>query len=113
MIIEKRHLKRIQEKFNAQLAYRGRTFSVKASNLSDGGMYLETNTLQIPQGMLVDLEFYHGGNNWRISGLIVHRNSQGFGIMFKNIQPEISSLKNLGIQSVSAQPEFTQLPVQG
>ena len=111
MTIEKRHLLRTQENFNAQLVYRGRAFSVTVKNLCDGGVFLETEALQIPQGTLVDLEFYYGGNDWQISGLIVHRNSHGFGVMFKVIQPEIISRQNSVYQNVSTPPELIELPV--
>jgi len=90
MSVERRYSKRLPVNFPALVRYREfRPFPGRASNLSIEGAYLETETLKIPTGTLVGLEFLVYGRQWRVAALVVQRGSNGLGLMFRDAQPDL------------------------
>ena len=90
MSVERRYSKRLPVNFPALVRYREfRPFPGRASNLSLEGAYLETQNLSVPTGTLVALEFLVHGRQWRVAALVVQQGSNGFGLMFRDAQPDL------------------------
>ena len=92
MSIEKRHIKRIEYRFDVNIAYRRRSFQGVVRNLSRDGVFIETRLLTIPTGNMIDLEFSLGDDKWQISALIIHTTQSGMGVVFRVPQPELEVL---------------------
>ncbi len=89
MAIEKRHCPRTDLSIEAQILYRGRSFSARAHNLSRDGLFLQTGPLTIPSGMLIEISLTLGRNQRQITGLVTRSGAEGIGIMFRIPQPEL------------------------
>lgn len=89
MSIEHRYRARRSSDIQVQIQYRNRRFrSARGRNLSDQGMYLEVSNLTLPTGTLVVLEVRDMDRDWRIPAIVVHQDSNGIGVMFRDIHPE-------------------------
>ena len=91
MSIERRHQKRIEYRFDVNIAYRRRSFHGVVKNLTRDGVFIETRLLTIPSGNMIELEFSLGDDKWQISGLIVHTTQSGMGVVFRVPQPELET----------------------
>jgi len=73
-----------------QILYHGRRFlGATGNNLSNQGMYLDVQHLTLPVGTLVELELDWLGERRQIEAIVVHRNSRGIGVMFREPQPQM------------------------
>ena len=90
MPVERRYSKRYPMDGDVYIRYRKqRAFPAKAVNCSMQGMYLETRSLTLLTGALVELEIFRGGNFWEIMGIVTHSCDEGIGVMFWQPQPEL------------------------
>ena len=90
MPVERRYSKRHPMDGDVYIRYRKqRAFPAKAVNCSMQGMYLETRSLTLLTGALVELEIFRGGNIWEIMGIVTHSDDDGVGVMFWQPQPEL------------------------
>ena len=90
MTVEQRYSNRQPVDFEVEIRYRRRRFpSAHARNISSQGMYVETNYITIPRGTLVDLEIRRWGREWSIPSIVVHGDSRGMGLMFREAQSEL------------------------
>jgi hypothetical protein len=72
------------------IRYRKRRFlGAQARNITIGGMFLEVQSLTLPIGTPVELEFREFGRSWLIPGIVIRGNSQGIGVMFRDTQPDL------------------------
>ncbi len=72
------------------IRYRKRRFlGAQARNITVGGMFLEVQSLTLPIGTPVELEFREFGRSWLIPGIVIRGNSQGIGVMFRDAQPDL------------------------
>jgi hypothetical protein len=72
------------------IRYRKRRFlCAQARNITAGGMFLEIQSLTLPIGTPVELEFREFGRGWLIPGTVTQGNSQGIGVMFRDAQPDL------------------------
>jgi len=89
MNIEHRYRTRFASDIEVQIQYRNRRFrSARGRNLSDQGMYLEVSNLTLPTGTLVVLEVRDTDREWRLPAVVVHQDSTGIGVMFRDSHPE-------------------------
>lgn len=89
MAIEKRHCLRTDLGIEAQILYRGRSFSARTHNLSRDGLFLQTGPLTIPSGILIEISLTLGRDQWQIAGLVTRSGTEGIGVMFRMPQPEL------------------------
>ncbi|MEY6433156.1 PilZ domain-containing protein [Thioalkalicoccus limnaeus] len=90
MSVERRYSTRHPVDFLVYIRYRRRRFSEAAArNLSVQGLYLDVRALTVPTGTFVELEFDCLGREWLLPALVIHRESNGIGIMFCDPQPEL------------------------
>ncbi|SDY23277.1 hypothetical protein SAMN05421644_14027 [Allochromatium warmingii] len=90
MSIEHRYTRRHARDLAVQIQYRNRHFRrARGRNVSDQGMYLEVSNLTLPTGTLVVLEVRELERDWRIPAIVVHQDSSGIGVMFRETQPEL------------------------
>ena len=90
MGFERRLSPRIDHGFDVEIRYRDRrAFIAYAQNLSQSGIYLRTGSLSIPGGTLVDLQFTLDGELWQMAALVVRRDGEGIGLLFRIPQPEL------------------------
>ncbi len=89
MSVERRYHQRIERDLGVAIRYRQRTFMARLGNLSMGGIFLQREFLTIPTGTLIELELSLEGRQWQVSGLVVHADSRGIGVMFRVLQPEL------------------------
>ncbi|MTW21666.1 PilZ domain-containing protein [Allochromatium palmeri] len=109
MSIEHRYGQRRPRDIDVQIQYRNRRFrSAKGRNLSDQGMYLEVSNLTLPTGTLVVLEVRDMGREWRIPAIVIHQDSTGIGVMFRDMYPEF-----LAASAESFMPPMSQQPPNG
>ncbi len=66
-----------------------RIFPAQAKNLCIDGMFIQTDSLTLPKGNLVDLEFSLSENSWQIPAVVVHTSPGGLGVMFRKPQPTL------------------------
>lgn len=52
-------------------------------------MFLAVQSLTLPLGTAVELEFSVLGKNWLVPAIVIHGNSRGIGVMFRESQGEI------------------------
>ena len=89
MAFERRHSNRIEMDSDVQILYRGRSFMAKAANLSRDGVFLKTEALTFPVGMMVELHLSIEERQWQIPGLVIWSSRNGIGLMFQAPQSEI------------------------
>jgi len=94
MTVERRYSNRHPVDFEVEIRYRRRRFpSGRALNLSQEGIFLETRNLTLPRGTMLDLEIRRWGREWLIPAIVVHGNSRGVGLMFREVQAELFDLE--------------------
>jgi len=94
MTVERRYSNRHPVDFEVEIRYRRRRFpSGRALNLSQEGIFLETRNLTLPRGTMLDLEIRRWGREWLIPAIVVHGNSRGVGLMFREAQPDLYDLE--------------------
>jgi hypothetical protein len=109
MSIEHRYRARRSSDIEVQIQYRNRRFrSAKGRNLSDQGMYLEVSNLTLPTGTMVVLELRDMDQDWRIPAIVVHQDSTGIGVMFRETYPEV-----LGASALSLMPPMSRGALNG
>ncbi len=87
MTIEHRYCARHPMTIDVQIRYRKRHFrSAKGRNLSHLGMYLEVRNLTLPTGTMVTLGIHGVTQDWLFPAIVVHRDSSGIGVMFREPQ---------------------------
>ncbi len=89
MALERRHSHRIELHSNVQIIYRGRSFMARAANLSRDGIFLKTEALTFPVGMMVELHIGIAGRQRQIPGLVIWSTRNGIGLMFQAPQAEL------------------------
>jgi hypothetical protein len=62
-----------------------------ARDLSERGMFLAVQSLTLPIGTPVELEFSSLGRRWIFPAVVVHGDNTGIGVMFREPQPELFS----------------------
>lgn len=75
-----------------------RFLGAQAQNVSFRGMFLSVRALTLPIGTPVELEFRNLGKGWLIPALVIHRDSSGIGVMYREPQPDLC----IGIREQSA-----------
>ncbi len=90
MMIEKRYQARTDTRIEAEIRYRNRSFPATVTDISSGGLGLQTRNLQIPRGNMVGIHFRLGDTQWRLRGLIVERAGDRLSVMFPEPQPELA-----------------------
>jgi len=89
MSVERRYSKRYPVDGDVYIRYRKqRVFPAKAVNCSIEGIYLQTESLTLLTGALVELEIFHGGRLWEVRGIVSHAQPSGIGVMFWKPQQE-------------------------
>jgi hypothetical protein len=72
------------------IRYRKRRFlGAQARNITIGGMFLEVQSLTLPIGTPVELEFREFGRGWLIPGIVIRGDSHGIGVQFRDPQPDL------------------------
>jgi hypothetical protein len=100
--VERRYSARHPLDLRVDIRYRKRRFyCARARNLSVDGMYLEVQSLTLPTGTLVELEFECQGRQWLVPAIVVHHAGNGVGVMFRD--PQAALFKAL-IQPETAAP---------
>ncbi|MEW8029795.1 MAG: PilZ domain-containing protein [Candidatus Thiodiazotropha sp.] len=90
MSVERRYNKRYPMKGEVYIRYRRQqVFPASAANCSKQGIYLRTRSLTMLTGAMVELDFFHSGRHWTITGIVTHTQLDGVGIMFWRPQPEL------------------------
>lgn len=89
MALERRHSHRIEMDSDVQIIYRGRSFMAHAANLSKDGVFLKTEALTFPIGMMVELHIGIENRKWQIPGLVIWSSRNGIGLMFQAPQTEL------------------------
>lgn len=89
MTIDTRYQPRLDLEVEVQIVYRNRCIPAQSQNLSRGGMFLKTPAMTIPTGTFIGLEFQINETKWQIDGLVVRRNEEGLGAIFRTPQPEL------------------------
>lgn len=90
MSVERRYNKRYAMKGEVYIRYRKQqVFPANAANCSMQGIFLQTRSLTMLTGAMVELEFFHSGRHWSITGIVSHSQPNGVGIMFWRPQPEL------------------------
>jgi hypothetical protein len=67
-------------------------------------MYLEVQSVTLPTGTLVELEFECQGREWLVPAIVVHHAGNGVGVMFRDPQA--------GLFKALIQPETAARPPQ-
>lgn len=105
MSVERRYSVRHPLDLRVHIRYRKRRFyDARGRNLSVDGMYLEVQSVTLPTGTLVELEFECQGRGWLVPAIVVHHTGAGVGVMFRDPQPAL--FKDL------IQPEGSPRPPQ-
>jgi hypothetical protein len=60
-----------------------------ARNLSPNGMFLAVRALTLPVGTRVELEVRCVGKRWLLPAIVIHGDSSGLGVMFRQPQPAL------------------------
>lgn len=90
MKAERRYTARQHLDTPVYIRYRKRRFQgARARAVSVGGMFLEVQSLTLPIGTHVELEFTRLGKAWRVPAIVVHGNNSGIGVMFNDQQPDL------------------------
>jgi hypothetical protein len=97
---ERRYCARHRLELPVYIRYRKRRFlGAQARNISVDGMYLAVKSLTLPTGTPVELEFNHLGKKLLIPALVIHGNSGGIGVMFR--EPQVALFEEI-LQGMSA-----------
>lgn len=89
MSVERRYSKRYPVDGDVYIRYRKqRVFPAKAVNCSIEGIYLQTQSLTLLTGALVELEIFYDGRLWEVRGIVSHARPGGIGVMFWKPQQE-------------------------
>ncbi|NEX20994.1 PilZ domain-containing protein [Thiorhodococcus mannitoliphagus] len=89
--IERRYSARYPIKLAVYIRYRKRRFfCATGANLSSQGMFLEVRNVMLPTGTMVELELRALGRDWLIPAVVAHRDAAGIGVMFRELQSELS-----------------------
>ena len=89
MTIERRYHPRTELAVYALIRYRGRSFPARSRNVSSGGICLESPSLSLASGLLLEVELQLSGHRWQVPGIVVHRQPPRFGLLFRVPQPEL------------------------
>ena len=90
MTVERRYSDRLTVEFDVQIRYRGRRCPIAhARNISQDGMYVRTNHLTLPRGNMLELQLRRWGREWLIPAIVVHDDTRGVGLMFRETQSEL------------------------
>ncbi|MES9943280.1 MAG: PilZ domain-containing protein [Candidatus Thiodiazotropha sp. 6PLUC2] len=90
MPVEKRYSKRYPMDGDVYIRYRKqRLFPARAENCSVQGMFLQTESLTLLTGSLVELELFRHGRHWSIMGVVTHSHQGGVGVMFWKPQSDL------------------------
>ncbi len=109
MSVNRRYSKRHPVDFVLYIHYRDkRIFPAQAKNLCIDGMFIQTNSLTLPKGNLVDLEFSLADNSWQIPAVVVHTSQGGLGVMFRKPQPALERCSHFADKS-SYRPRRPQI----
>jgi len=105
MPVERRYSKRIRVDYEVELGYRGRRLpNAKARNLSPEGIYIALDNLTLPSGTLLELEIRRWGREWFVPAIVVHGDSRGVGLMFREPQPVLYQNELQARSCVSVRP---------
>ena len=109
MSVNRRYSKRHPVNFVLYIIYRDkRIFPARAKNLCIDGMFIQTDSLTLPKGNLVDLEFSLSDNSWQIPAVVVHTSPEGLGVMFRKSQPALERCSHFADES-SYRPRSPQI----
>jgi hypothetical protein len=61
----------------------------RAQDVSVGGMFLSVQSLILPTGTPIELEFTSLGRDWLIPAVVVHGDNSGVRVMFREPQAEL------------------------
>ncbi len=90
MSVERRYCKRYPMSGDVYIRYRKqRAFPARAVNCSVQGIYLQTESLNLLTGALVELEIYRGGRFYEVMGVVTHTQDKGIGVIFWQSQPDL------------------------
>ena len=90
MTVERRYGNRLTVEFDVEIRYRGRRFPIAhARNISQDGMYVRSNHLTLPRGNMLELQLRRWGREWLILAIVVHSDTRGVGLMFRETQSEL------------------------
>jgi hypothetical protein len=90
MSVEKRYSKRYPMDGDVYIRYRKqRLFPAKAVNCSVQGIFLQTESLTMLTGALIELELFRDGRQWTFTGVVTHTQADGVGVMFWKPQPDL------------------------
>ncbi len=88
MNVDRRYSARHRVDLAVYIRYRKRRFlAARARELSVGGMSLAVQSLTLPVGTPVELECLGLGRDWLLPAVVVHGDSSGIGVMFRDPQP--------------------------
>jgi len=72
------------------IRYRRRRFhAARARELSSVGMTLAVQSLTLPNGTPIELEFRGPNRSWLIAAAVTHSDNSGIGVIFCDPQPEL------------------------
>jgi hypothetical protein len=63
--------------------------AARAVEMSASGMTLAVQSLTLPIGTPIELEFSALGRAWLVPAVVVHGDNAGIGVMFRERQPEL------------------------
>lgn len=90
MTVERRYSDRLTVEFDVEIRYRGRRVPIAhARNISQDGMYVRINHLTLPRGNMLELQLRRWGREWLILAIVVHDDTRGVGLMFRETQSEL------------------------
>ncbi|GEM_PF-3008796 len=79
-----------QPAIDVLIRYRGRrSFHATAQQITEDGMFLNTQLLSLPLNTDIELQFSIGGGNYRIPAVVIDDCSQGIYVGFYTLQPGI------------------------
>jgi hypothetical protein len=102
---ERRYCARHGLELPVYIRYRKRRFlGSQARNISAGGMYLAVQSLTLPIGTPVELEFNLLGKKQLIPGVVIHGSGNGIGVMFREPQVALFQAVVQGASDAGMQP---------
>lgn len=82
MTVQKRYQRRLPLNRVIGLIYNKRSLSGYAKDLSAEGMGLQVEALNIPKGMLLEVDLHIDETHWQIPAVVVHSTTTRLGVMF-------------------------------
>jgi hypothetical protein len=83
------------------IRYRKRRFhAARARELSSVGMTLAVQSLTLPTGTPIELEFRGPGRTWLIAAAVTHSDNSGVGVMFRDPQPALLASIEYRVSSI-------------